>query len=114
MTSVAWTNIGELSTADPTAGDGPLGVMRDAAIVAVDGVIEWVGHSSQCPPADRAHDMGGAAVVPGFVDAHMHPVFAGDRAAEFDARMSGTPYSPGGIRTTVAATPDCSPRRWPR
>jgi imidazolonepropionase len=34
----------------------------------------------------------------------MHPVFAGDRAAEFDARMSGTPYSAGGIRTTVAAT----------
>jgi imidazolonepropionase len=48
--------------------------------------------------------MAGAAMLPGFVDAHMHPVFAGDRAAEFDARMSGTPYSAGGIRTTVAAT----------
>jgi len=104
MTSVAWTNIGELATADASAGEGPLGVVRDAAIVAVDGVIEWIGPSSACPPADEAHDMDGRAVLPGFVDAHMHPVFAGDRAAEFDARMSGTAYSAGGIRTTVAAT----------
>ena len=104
MTSVSWTNIGELSTADPTTGEGQLGVLRDAAVVAVDGVIQWVGASSSCPPADQAYDMGGCAVMPGFVDAHMHPVFAGDRALEFDARMSGTAYSAGGIRTTVAAT----------
>ena len=104
MTSVAWTNIGELSTADPTAGEGQLGVLRDAAVVAVDGVVEWVGPSSSCPAADTSHDMGGVAMLPGFVDAHMHPVFAGDRAPEFDARMSGTAYSAGGIRTTVAAT----------
>ncbi len=104
MTSVAWTNIGELSTADPSLGEGALGVLRDAAIVAVDGVISWVGPSSSCPAADEAHDMAGRAVLPGFVDAHMHPVFAGDRAAEFDARMTGTPYTAGGIRTTVAAT----------
>ena len=104
MTSVAWTNIGELSTADPSLGEGALGVLRDAAIVAVDSVISWVGPSSSCPAADEAHDMAGRAVLPGFVDAHMHPVFAGDRAAEFDARMTGTPYTAGGIRTTVAAT----------
>ncbi len=43
-------------------------------------------------------------VLPGFVDSHAHLVFAGDRAAEFAARMAGQPYTGGGIRTTVAAT----------
>jgi imidazolonepropionase len=43
-------------------------------------------------------------VIPGFVDSHAHLVFAGDRAAEFEARMSGRPYTAGGIGTTVAAT----------
>lgn len=104
MSVVGWTNIGELATADPTAGDGPLGVLREAAVVAVDGRIAWVGAAADFPDVDVAHDMAGAAVLPGFVDAHMHPVFAGDRAPEFDARMTGTPYSAGGIRTTVAAT----------
>lgn len=104
MTVVGWTNIGELATADPTAGEGPLGIVRDAAVVAVDGRIAWIGPAAEFPDVDVSHDMAGAAVLPGFVDAHMHPVFAGDRAAEFDARMTGTAYSAGGIRTTVAAT----------
>ncbi|MFM8240020.1 MAG: imidazolonepropionase [Actinomycetota bacterium] len=104
MSVVGWTNIGELCTADPTLGEGQLGILRDAALVAVDGRVAWIGPAAEFPDVDVAHDMGGAAVLPGFVDAHMHPVFAGDRAAEFDARMSGTPYSAGGIRTTVAAT----------
>lgn len=43
-------------------------------------------------------------MIPGFVDSHSHLVFAGDRTAEFNARMSGRAYSAGGIRTTVAAT----------
>ena len=104
MTVVGWTNIGELATADPTAGEGPLGIVRDAAVVAVDGRIAWIGPAAEFPDVDVSHDIAGAAVLPGFVDAHMHPVFAGDRAAEFDARMTGTAYSAGGIRTTVAAT----------
>jgi imidazolonepropionase len=53
-------------------------------------------------------DVGGAAVIPGFVDSHSHLVFAGDRAGEFEARMNGTPYDGGGIRTTVAATRSAS------
>lgn len=104
MSVVGWTNIGELCTADPAQGEGILGIVHDAALVAVDGRIAWIGPASDFPDVDVAHDMRGAAVLPGFVDAHMHLVFAGDRAAEFDARMSGTPYSAGGIRTTVAAT----------
>jgi imidazolonepropionase len=43
-------------------------------------------------------------VLPGFVDSHAHLEFAGDRAAEFGARMAGEPYTGGGIRTTVGAT----------
>ena len=108
MSVVGWTNIGELCTADPSEGEGPLGILRNAAVVAVDGRVAWVGPAAEFPDVDVAHDVAGAAVLPGFVDAHMHPVFAGDRAAEFDARMTGTPYSAGGIRTTVAATREAS------
>ncbi len=53
-------------------------------------------------------DLHGATVIPGFVDSHAHLVFAGDRSAEFAARMNGEPYTGGGIRTTVAATREAS------
>src|SRR3954451_243317 len=99
MTSVAVTSIGELFTADPE-----LGVVRDAAIVIEGGVVSWVGPAGRAPTADTGYDVAGRAVIPGFVDSHAHLVFAGDRAEEFAARMTGTPYSAGGIRTTVAAT----------
>lgn len=49
-------------------------------------------------------DAGGRAGIPGFVDSHTHLVFGGDRADEFEARMTGTPYAAGGIRRTVTAT----------
>jgi len=101
--------IGELVTNDPAIGDGsPLGVLRDAAIVIEEGLVTWVGVAAAAPPADRSLDAGGAAVIPGFVDSHAHLVFAGDRTAEFAARMSGEPYTGGGIRTTVAATREAS------
>ena len=54
--------------------------------------------------AVAGHDVGGRVVVPGFVDSHSHLVFAGDRAAEFSARMAGQRYDGGGIASTVAAT----------
>ncbi|KQS99390.1 imidazolonepropionase [Cellulomonas sp. Leaf395] len=100
MTSRLVTGIGELVTHDPRF-DGPL---LDAALVAQDGVVVWVGPSSEQPAADTRTDLAGAAVVPGFVDSHTHLVFAGDRSAEFEARMAGTLYTGGGIATTVAAT----------
>ena len=105
MTSLLLRNVGELVTNDATLGDGsPLGLLTDAALVVEGGRVTWVGRSADAPAADAVQDAGGRAVIPGFVDAHSHLVFAGDRAAEFAARMAGTPYSAGGIRTTVAAT----------
>jgi imidazolonepropionase len=100
-------NIGVLVTNDPAneEGDGSkLGVINDAAVVVEADRIAWVGHRAQVPDADVRVDLDGQTVVPGFVDSHSHLVFAGDRAAEFEARMAGTPYATGGIATTVAAT----------
>ena len=92
-------------TCDARLGDGsPLGILRDAAFVADDGRIAWVGPSAEAPAADSRVDLGGRAVVPGFVDSHTHLVFAGERSAEFAARMAGERYTGGGIATTVAAT----------
>jgi imidazolonepropionase len=97
--AVIVTGIGELTTHDPG-----LGTLRDAAVVAEGDTITWVGPASRAPAADRRIDVGGRAVVPGFVDSHTHLVFAGDRAREFAARMRGERYDGGGIASTVAAT----------
>ena len=102
--TTALLNIGSLVTNDPTLGDGRLGLIPDAAVVIEEGRIAWVGRSSDAPAASAAIDLEGRAVLPGFVDSHAHLLFAGDRAAEFAARMSGQPYSAGGIRSTVTAT----------
>lgn len=102
--ATALVNIGLLVTNDPTIGDGKLGLIPDAAVVIEAGRIAWVGRSSDAPAASAAIDLEGRAMLPGFVDSHAHLLFAGDRAAEFAARMSGEPYSAGGIRSTVTAT----------
>ena len=105
MSAVLVTGIGELVTCDPECGDGsPLGLMADAALVIEGGRVSWVGASAQAQPADVRIDLGGRAVVPGFVDSHTHLVFAGDRAREFEARASGAGYDGGGIASTVEAT----------
>ena len=105
MSSVLVTGIGQLVSNDPSAGDGsPLGLLADAALVVEARRVVWVGPAAAAPAADASIDVDGRAVVPGFVDSHSHLVFAGDRSEEFAARMSGTPYTAGGIRTTVAAT----------
>jgi imidazolonepropionase len=102
--SLVVTNIGELVTGDPAWGDGPLGIRRNAAVVIENERVEWIGRAAYAPAADAKLDADGCAVLPGFVDSHAHLVFAGDRAAEFAARMAGEPYTGGGIRKTVSAT----------
>jgi imidazolonepropionase len=82
----------------------------DAAVVVRDGRVAWTGPGRDLP-ADAPEpvlDAGGAAVVPGFVDAHTHLLWAGVRRGEFVARLAGTAYDGGGIRTTVAATAEAS------
>jgi len=101
--STLLTHIGELVTNDPAADD-LLGAIADAALVIEGSRVAWVGPAADAPAADEVVDLGGRAVLPGFVDSHSHLVFAGDRAAEFAARMAGESYAAGGIRTTVAAT----------
>ncbi|MET9952214.1 imidazolonepropionase [Streptomyces sp. NPDC006339] len=104
-TATAIVNIASLVTNDPSLGDGtPLGLIQDAAVVIEGDRVVWIGETSKAPATDNRVDAAGRAVIPGFVDSHSHLVFAGDRTAEFNARMSGQAYAAGGIRTTVAAT----------
>jgi imidazolonepropionase len=80
--------------------------VADAAVVVRGGRVAWTGPDRDLPSdaPEQTLDAGGAAVVPGFVDAHTHLLFAGVRREEFVARLAGTSYDGGGIRTTVAAT----------
>jgi imidazolonepropionase len=95
-------DIGLLVTNDPSLGDGPLGVVRDAALVIEDGLVAAVAPAGA--QGDERLDAAGRCVIPGFVDSHTHLVFAGDRGDEFAARMAGAPYAAGGIRVTTDAT----------
>ena len=101
--SVVVDNIGRLITNDAGHETGVIGELRDAWVVMADGLIAEVG-TGAAPSADERVDAAGRCVLPGFVDSHSHLVFAGDRSAEFAARMAGRPYEAGGIRTTVDAT----------
>jgi imidazolonepropionase len=114
LTGILITGITELVTCDDTLdgaehGEG-LGILRDAAVVVgsdyedVAATVQWLGPAARAPAADWAIDLDGKAVLPGFVDSHTHLVFAGDRSAEYAARMAGRPYDGGGIATTVQAT----------
>jgi imidazolonepropionase len=102
MSSLAIDNIGLLVTNEPALGGGPLGIVRDAALVLEGDRVTAVERSGV--PADRSFDAGGRCVLPGFVDSHTHLVFGGDRAEEFAARMAGRPYEARGIVTTMEAT----------
>lgn len=90
-----------------------LGIIRDAGMLIRDGVIVATGRSDsinrQLPPEAEVVEAGGRVVLPGFVDAHTHLVFAGDRVEEFEMRARGASYEEiaaagGGIRSTVRKT----------
>src|SRR6266581_8366424 len=99
---------GAAGTGQPARSSGAesagFAAITGAALVIDDGRVAWTGPASRAPAADYLVDAAGRAVLPGFVDSHAHLVFAGERGAEFAARMAGVPYSAGGIRGTVAAT----------
>ncbi|ART21524.1 imidazolonepropionase [Corynebacterium striatum] len=96
--STLFTGISELRTVSDA------GTLNDAAVVVTDGTISWVGPADKAPAADEAVDLGGRAVLPGWVDSHTHMIFDGDRSAEFEARMGGGTYQAGGIAVTMDAT----------
>src|SRR5215218_11442915 len=102
MSALVVDRIGLLVTNDPFLGDGPLGLVRDAAVVMEDGVVVAVEAAGAV--GDERVDAAGRCVIPGFVDSHTHLVFAGDRADEFAARMAGRPYAASGITVTTEAT----------
>jgi imidazolonepropionase len=102
VTTLVIDEIGSLVTNEPELGEGPLGIVRDAALVIEGDRVMDVAPAGAA--GDQRIDAGGRCVIPGFVDSHTHLVFAGDRADEFVARMAGAPYQAGGIRATVQAT----------
>jgi len=94
------TGSGRLLLPEPYDGPTPW------AITVRDGRVAGVGAAVDAPPIAAVLDLGPALVTPGLVDAHTHPVYAGDRSDEAAARLAGEPYSGGGILRTVAATRD--------
>ena len=108
----ALRHAGQLATMLPVKDD-PLGRIRDGALAARGGRVVWIGEDrdleSQVTLDGDLLDAAGACVMPGLVDAHTHPVFAGSRADEFAERVSGAAYQAQqsgerGIGRTVRAT----------
>jgi imidazolonepropionase len=103
MSDLLLTGIGQLVT-----NSGP--PVADAVVAIESGVITYAGPAADAPNHTGArYDCAGRAVIPGFVDAHTHLVFAGDRSDEFAKRLAGVSYQEiaatgGGILATVAAT----------
>ncbi|GAA5501911.1 imidazolonepropionase [Deinococcus xinjiangensis] len=117
MTDTLFTGISQLVTPQrgPQRGAAmrELNIIPDAALLVSGEVIEWVGPAKDVPKAAHTHDLGGVAVVSGLVDPHTHAVWAGDRLADFEARVSGVPYEEilargGGIRSTMRSTAKAS------
>ena len=108
----ALRHAGVLATMVPAKED-PFGRIRDGALAARWGRVVWIGEDrdleSQVTLDGDALDAAGACVIPGLVDAHTHPVFAGSRADEFAERVSGVAYraqqsGERGIARTIRAT----------
>lgn len=112
-TSLLLRGVGTLVTCDPDLGDGPLGLVHDAAVLCERDRIVYAGPQADLPALDDREpltlELDGHLVMPGLVDCHTHLVFAGDRLDDFEARLGGDSYSAiaargGGILSTVRAT----------
>ncbi|GMV46111.1 MAG: imidazolonepropionase [Pseudomonadota bacterium] len=112
MSRTLWRGARLASMADGT----PWGWIERGALLAEGDRIGWIGAEAALPAGLQVgaeHDLGGALVTPGLIDAHTHLVYGGDRAAEFELRLQGASYEEiaragGGIRATVAATRSAS------
>ena len=94
----SFTGSGRLLLPEPYDGPTPW------TITVQDGTVVGVGAGTSQEVAGDVVDLGDALVTPGLVDAHTHPVYAGDRSDEAAARLAGEPYTGGGILRTVAVT----------
>jgi imidazolonepropionase len=110
MSDLLVTDIGCLVTNEAAIDGTPLGVIYDAAFAVTAGKVSWIGSRNEVKASDyqKIISTNGKSVIPGFVDSHNHLVFAGDRAAEFSARMQGQTYVAGGINYTVEQTRSAS------
>lgn len=100
------------------ANPAPYGAIRDGALALKDERIAFAGPRADLPGppekvAAKVVRLGGAWITPGLIDCHTHLVFAGDRAQEFEMRLSGASYADvaragGGILSTVRATREAS------
>ena len=97
------TGTGRLLMAQAHAAEKPT-TLSPWAVLVREGRIAWVGAPDAAPATEQWIDLDTALVSPGLVDAHSHPVFAGDRSDEAAARLAGQPYAAGGILRTVRAT----------
>jgi imidazolonepropionase len=122
MSFTVWKNC-ILATMDSNLSQA-YGLIANAAIVASNGTIVWLGEQLDLPEqwrnlnkdsaSNAAIDCAGRLITPGFIDCHTHLVYAGDRAAEFEARLNGASYEEiskagGGINSTVRATREATP-----
>ena len=102
----------DLNAATMCDGENAYGMIENAAIAVVDGMVAWVGPIAAVPPefADLPREtLDGRTVTPGLIDCHTHIIHGGDRAAEFEMRLNGASYEEvaragGGIVSTVTAT----------
>ncbi len=107
MSRQVWRNARLVTLAEASGW----GLVESGALITVGDRIEWVGTAAALPKQafEAEHDLGGALLTPGLIDAHTHLVYDGNRANEFEMRLRGASYEEiartgGGIRSTVSAT----------
>jgi imidazolonepropionase len=88
---------------------GGYGLIDDGAVLIEDGAISWAGAARDAPSGRRPINCGGRLATPALIDCHTHLVYGGNRAGEFEQRLTGVSYADiakagGGIMSTVRAT----------